>query len=243
MEIDWLVVIFEVLNFGVLVVLLQRFLFRPIRRTLQQRREDLEKTQHEVEAREQAATSEREQYEARRRELDQQAEAQLEAAMAEGRERAEHLVAEARERARQMVTTAEQQVAGARRHALEHLRTEVLSLATDAAARVIRHMDAPPITLAYARRAAHGFAEIFTDDMPDTIAVEVGEDTDPDAIVEQLRTVLGPAPQLEVTVEPSIVAGVRLRAAGHEVEASVTASLAQWYAQRIGSELGAEAAQ
>ena len=243
MEIDWTVVAFEVLNFGVLVLLLQRFLFRPVRRALRERREEIEKTQREVEAREHAAATATAEYQALRRELEQQAEARIDEALAKGRTRAEQLIAEGRERARTMVASAEQQVVGARRHALEHLRSEVLSLATDAAARVIHHMDAPPIALAYARKAAHGFAELFTDEVPDAIVVEVGEDADPDAVEAQLRSVLGPAPRFERSVDPTIVAGVRLRAEGHEVEASVTASLAQWYAQRIGEEVPMEAAQ
>ncbi|MCA9654271.1 MAG: F0F1 ATP synthase subunit delta [Myxococcales bacterium] len=243
MEIDWTVVAFEVLNFGVLVVLLQRFLFRPIRRTLDQRREQIEKTQHDVEAREAAAAQQRQEYEQRLRELEDRAEQRLAAALEEGRQRSERLIEETREQARQMVTTAEQQAAGAHRRALEGLRTEVLALATDAASRVIRHMDAPPIALAYARRAAHGFAELFTDELPADITAEVGEDADEEAIVAELRKVLGEGPRIEVSVDPSIVSGARLRAEGHEVEASVTASLARWYAQRVGEGLGAEAAE
>lgn len=243
MEIDWTIVAFEVLNFGVLVVLLQRFLFRPVRRALDERREHIEKTQREVEAREAAAAQERESYEARRRELEDQAEAQLEAALTEARDRAQQLVVEGRDRSRELIATAEEQIVGARRHALDQLRTEVLSLATEAAARVIRHMDAPPIALAYARRAAHGFAELFTDRLPESIVAEVGEDADPEAIEAELRKVLGPAARFELAVEPSIVSGVRLRAEGHEVEASVSASLAQWYERQIGSDTAAEAAQ
>jgi hypothetical protein len=94
-------------------------------------------------------------------------------------------------------------------------------------------MDAPAIACAYARRAAHGFAEIFADGVPGSVQVEVGQDADPEQIERALRAVLGSAPTFELVVDPDIVAGARLRAEGHEVEASVSASLRRWYAEQL----------
>jgi len=236
MDIDWTVLAFEVVNFGVLVVLLRRFLYRPVQRAIAARREEIEKVQHELKAREETAASTIEDYESRLRALEQQARERLESALTEGRERAEALVVEGREQARAMLTAAEQQARAGRRRALEHLRLEVLSLAAEAAAQVVRHMDAPAIASAYARRAAHGFAELVDGEPTGPVQVAMGEDADPEAIEAELRAVLGPGPALELTVDPDIVAGVRLRAEGTEVEASASASLRQWYEQQLGDD-------
>lgn len=234
MDIDWTVLAFEVVNFGVLVVLLQRFLYRPVQRAIAARREEIERVQHELKDREQAAARTIEDYEGRLLALEQQARERMEEAAVEGRERAEALVAEGREQARATVAAAEQQSQVGRRRALEHLRLEVLSLAAEAAAQVVRHMEAPEVARAYARRAAHGFAELVDGELAGPVQVAVGEDADPDAIEAELRAVLGPTLVLELAVDPGIVAGARLQAQGYEVEASASASLRRWYEQQLG---------
>lgn len=236
MDIDWSVVAFEVLNFGVLLLLLRRFLFRPVQRAIATRRDELERSRRDAEARELAASQAKTEYEHRRRALEGEAGQRLEAAIAEGRAQAEALVEAAREQARRLLAATEQQAVVARRRSLEHLRTEVLGLGAEAAARVVQHMEEPAIACAYARRAAHGFAEIFGDEVPRSVHVEVGQDVDPERVVQELRAILGPEPVLELVVDASIVAGARLRAEGHEVEASVSASLHRWYEEQLGED-------
>lgn len=233
MDIEWSVVAFEVINFAVLVALLQRFLFRPVQRAIAARRDELEQASRAVEAREQAAASTRETYEQRLRALEDEAGARMEAALAEGRERAQALVVEGREQARQFVTAAEQQMSGARLHALEQLRLEVLRLAAAAAGRVVGQLDVPEIARNYARRGAHRLAETFAEGLPGPVHVAVGEGVDLDEIEHELHAVLGPAVELELVVDPSIVAGATLRVEGHEVEASVSASLRRWYDEQL----------
>jgi F-type H+-transporting ATPase subunit b len=234
MDIEWPIVAFEVLNFAVLVVLLRRFLFRPVQRALIARRDEIERERVEVEGREQAAVRRQSEYEERRGALEAEADERLEVALSEGRGRAEALVAEARDQARHLVTAAELQVAAARRRALEQLRVEVLRLSAEAAERVVPELEAPAIARAQARRAAHRLAAAFVDGrVAGQVEAAVGNDEDREPIAEEVRAVLGPAVALELTVDPSIVAGVRLRAAGHEVEASVSASLRRWYEERM----------
>ncbi len=48
MRVDLTVVLFEVLNFAVLVWLLKRFLFVPVRRTLLARRVEIERVRNEA---------------------------------------------------------------------------------------------------------------------------------------------------------------------------------------------------
>lgn len=233
MDIEWPIVAFEVLNFAVLVLLLRRFLFRPVQRALVARRDELERVRAEVETREQAAAQRQGEYEGRLRALDTDSRERLEAVLTEGRTRAEALLAEARDQARHLVTAAELQVAAARHRALEQLRVEVLRLAAEAAERVVPELEVPAIARAQARRAARRLADAFAGGVPGPVRIAVGDDVEPEPIAHEVRAVLGSATVLELSVDPSIVAGVRLRAAGHEVEASVSASLRRWFDERI----------
>jgi F-type H+-transporting ATPase subunit b len=240
MDVEWPIVAFEVLNFAVLVLLLRRLLFRPVQRVLAERRHELESARVEVEAREQVAMRLQAEHEARLRSLDAEAHARLESAVAEGRTRAEAMLAEAREQARSLESNAELQVAAARRRALERVRVEVLRLAAEAAQRVVPELEGPAVARAQARRAAHRLAEALVGGTPGRVRVAVGSDVEPEPVEQELRAVLGPAVALELSVDPSIVSGVRLYAAGHEVEASVSASLRRWYDERIDDPGGHE---
>jgi F-type H+-transporting ATPase subunit b len=233
MEIEWPIVAFEVLNFAVLVLLLRRFLFRPVQRMLAARCDEIERAHVELEAREQAATRLQGEYEARSRSLDSEVHEQREAVLAEAHARAEALLAEARDQARQLMTNAELQIAAARRRALQQLRVEVLRLAAEAAERVIPELESPAVTRAQARRAARRLTEALGEHVPGPVRATVGREDEREAVVHELRAVLGVTPALELSVDPTIVSGVRLRAAGHEVEASVSASLRRWYDERI----------
>jgi len=236
MDIDWTVVAFEILNFGVLVMLMRRFLFRPVQRALTVRREAIEKDRRDLEEREAAVTTLREEYDRRLREIDEQARGRLDAAVTEARAEAEVLVQQGREEARRLIGGAEQQTITARRRALEQLRLEVLALASEAATRIVQHMEVPMVACAYARRAAHGFASVLSgEDMPTVVQAATGEDADPDEIEKELRVILGSRVQIEISIDPQIVAGVRLRARGHEVEASASSSLRAWYEQQLAN--------
>lgn len=233
MDIEWHVVAFEVINFAVLVALLQRFLFRPVQRAIAARRDELEKANHEAATREQAAALARKTYEQRLQALEDESHARMETAIAEGRERADALVVEGREQAQHLVSAAEQQMVSARRHALEQLRVDVLRLAAEAAGRVVGNLDVAAIAAAYARRGAHRLAEELTDGVPGPIQVAVGQGVDIEEIERELHAVLGPTVKLDMVVDPKIVAGARLRVEGHEVEASVSASLRRWYDEQL----------
>lgn len=235
MEIDWSIVVFEVLNFGVLVWLLKRFLFRPVAKALQERREAIEAQRHEVEAREAAAEQVRREFEDRVRGLDQRARTTIEQAMEEGRQRRADAIDEGRSKAREMLDEAREEIATGRRQALHELRREVLGLASAAATRVVRDMSERSVTRAFTRRAAHALQDAARDLGEAAIEVWVPPDEDTDAIVAELHDELGPV-VLRVNTDPELVAGVRLVAGGREVESSASASLAAWYAEQLGEQ-------
>lgn len=230
MRVDWTLVLFELINFGVLVVLLDRFVFRPVKRTLEQRRVDMAEREQQTVAREQAAAQLREQYEAELRRIEQLAAERVQAALSEARTQAEALIGEGRKHARELVARAEDELATGRRRALEHFRVEVLGLATEAAGRVIRELGAPEVGQAFTRRALHALEDALgRGPIIGRVDVFVSPELDPADIEAMVRKAMPGIQHLHVTRDPSLIAGVRMAADGHEVQASAGASLDAWY--------------
>jgi F-type H+-transporting ATPase subunit b len=236
MEIDWTVVAFEGLNFAILVVVLQRFLFRPVKNALETRRREIEAQRSDMEAREAAATELRASYEAKLDQLEEELRAKADAVMDTAHEKAGKIIEDGRAQAKQLVDSAGRECETARKRALEQMRLEVFNLAVDAATRVVRHMGAPSVALAYARRAAHDCQEILEglESPPvEPVVLLTGPDADIDEVKAEVGSILGASVSLAASVDPEIVAGVRIAFAGHEVEASASATLQHWYAARI----------
>lgn len=231
-----MVVAFEALNFAVLVLLMRRFLFRPVAKAVDARRQQIQAERTEMEVREAAAAAVQEEYAAKRGALEAEMDAKAETVIAEAERRAGEIIEEGRQRAKALVASTNEECDLARARALEELRLEVSALAVDAATRVIRNMGTPSVSSAYARRAGHTLQELLTEgratlDRP--IEVHVAQDAEPDAVLEELRAILGPRADFVTHTDPDLVGGVRLQIAGHEVEASASSSLRRWYEEAI----------
>ena len=233
MEIDPTVVAFETINFVVLVAILRRFLFRPVREALEKRRGEVEAARAAAEQRQSEAAATRSEYEVLAAELREQRQERIDEAVAQGRTDAHVIVTDAREQARRRLEDADAEIEAARRRALVALRREVAVLATAAAQRVVAHLGVPSVVLGFTRRAAHALADELSDAPPREVDVAHGPDDDPAAIEQALRESFGPDVMLRLEVDPAIVAGVRLQASGHEVEASASASLDDWYEREV----------
>ncbi|MGM0585640.1 MAG: hypothetical protein ACQEUZ_13425 [Pseudomonadota bacterium] len=97
MQIDWLTVAAQVVNFLVLVWLLRRFLYGPITRAMAAREERIESRLAEARAKRDEATRRTEDLEAERQELEDQRQRMLEEVREEARELREKLERELRE--------------------------------------------------------------------------------------------------------------------------------------------------
>lgn len=232
MDLDWTTVIFEIINFGVLALLLVRFLFKPVRKVLGERKQEVERAYGEAKTARAESDAAKTEFERRRVELDTQVAAALEQAKIEGEQAARKIVEAAREATREARATLELELERARVEALERLRPEVVQLALEAGRRVLLDMHAGDIALAFARRGAERLREeLGTTRARPRIDVHVSPDADVDAVSLALEHALEGA-QLGMEVDPSLVGGVKLIADGLEVESSAGASLARWFAQR-----------
>lgn len=226
MELDPKLLAFELINFVVLMLILRRFLFGPVRRTLERRREEIEQRNTEILAREAAARELEQRCRAQQLELEAEGERTRSEARRRGREEADQLVAAAREAMAKARAEMEREQAARTERALEELRPQLLDLALEAALRVARDLSRDALVAEYAFEAATRVKR----EAPDAEALEVrhSPEADPAAVEAAVRSVLGAGWNLDLVADPEVVAGVRLQAGDLEVEASAGASLEDW---------------
>jgi F-type H+-transporting ATPase subunit b len=229
MEVDWLTVVFEMINFGLLVLIALRFVFRPVREILERRQAELGERARETEAREAEAAAVRARFETEIAKIDELAEQRINAALGDARATAEDILQDARVSARAELDKAEAELSHARRRTLERFRGEILRLGTEAARRIVGELGGVEVGLAFARRAAHALDDAAGNGrLSGPVDVVHSPDLDADALRELLREQLG-AVELRLRIDDNLIAGVRLEAQGFEIEASAGSSLDAWY--------------
>ncbi|MEZ6186822.1 MAG: ATP synthase F0 subunit B [Planctomycetota bacterium] len=235
MNLSWQLVLFEVLNFCALMAILARFLYRPVREKLEERRAQLEGARREVEAREREAAEVKAQFAARLAALEQEAADLRAAGRRRGADEAERLIDEAREDARRERERFQETLARSERLAFEGAREQVLRLAVEGAARALDGLGLPDLATAYARLGSQRLAqELGARQAGEPVQVQLSPDAEPEAIRAVLEQVLGPRP-MELSADPELTGGVRLRLGDLQVEASAGATLGAWL-ERAGRE-------
>lgn len=142
MQIDWWTFVLQGINFLVLVWLLWRFLYRPVKAIIEKRKEVAEQAFAKADAAAQEAAEEKKKFEAARAELAQERRDTIKAAHEETAAEREKILDEARKEAERIVEKARATVAREREAALKELRGEIVGLAGDLAGRILR--DAGP---------------------------------------------------------------------------------------------------
>jgi len=130
--------IIQAVNFLLLLLLLYRFLYRPLLRALESRSAAIKEQLEEAQAAREGAQRQLADSEARLREARAEAQAAREAAQREAQELRERLTAQAREEASRLVASARAEIEQDVRRAKAELREEVGDLAVAIAERLIR---------------------------------------------------------------------------------------------------------
>jgi len=227
-SIDWRLVLFELLNFAVLMVLLGRFLFRPVREALAARRSEIEQRNAELAAQQADAAALRDEYRAKIAGAEQEGERLRAEVRREAEEKAEHIVAAAR---RDMDLARERQQADlelARRRSLESLRDQVVALSVQGAAKVVAGMSETSVASAYAREGARRLLEAGALPQDATVRLWTSPDADPDDVRQVVGKVLHDRCALQTDADPELVGGVRFAFRDLEVDASAGAALKRW---------------
>ncbi|PRP94857.1 ATP synthase F0 subunit B [Enhygromyxa salina] len=238
MQLDWTTVVFELINFGVLMLLLTRFLFKPVRELLLERKREVASAQVLAETARTESEAAKAQFEGRQRELEAEAKALQDRAKAEAEQTANELIEAGREDIRRARARFEAELERARVEALERLRPELIQLTFEAGRRLLADMQLGELAQAFASRGALSLRDALAADQSDLadkrVRAWVSPDADLHAVSRVLEQTLGDS-QLELDVDSSLVGGVKLIADGVEVEASAGASLGRWLREQLGA--------
>lgn len=137
MQFSWWTFALQVINFLILVWLLQRFLYRPVRKVLDQRRALVDSRLEEAEKSKQAAEEEKKRLENDRAQFEAEREKRLADLHKELAAEKDKILAEARAEADKIVDQGRQRIESEREEAFEKLKADIAGLAADMAARTL----------------------------------------------------------------------------------------------------------
>lgn len=132
-----LTLVLQVVNFLILIVLLQRFLYKPLTQFLATRAEGIKRSLEEAKAAREAAARAQQEYEARIAATRREAAAMREAAVREVEEERQRLLKASRDEATRLLTEAKTQIEQEVKRAKAELRKEVVGLSVGIAERLI----------------------------------------------------------------------------------------------------------
>ncbi len=233
--VSWL---WQLLAFAGLVYLLNRLLFKPIRKTLDERAERIRESMEEAERIKQQALRADEEYQARQEEARREAAGIIARAREEARQERERILQQAEAEARQRRADAEAQIELERRDMLRQARQQVAGLAVLAAGRIIgeeldgaRHRRlAEEQVVALAEPLAELRQALLTLPTEAVRAVQVrsavplAEELQAQ-VREQVTGVLGEGVEVRFGVEPGIIGGLVLQVGDQVVDLSVARKL------------------
>jgi F-type H+-transporting ATPase subunit b len=231
--------LFEVLNFLVLAFVLHRLLYRPLRESIDRRRDEEARARADAEkARAETAAMRRrlEEHEAR---LDQDRREMLQLVAADAEVARRKLLAEADEAARRRREEAEAAVARERSEALDALRGDLARVAVDFAERLLREACDASLHCQLALRLAEALDNLPGDEREqlrrewqpeDGVTAEAAADLDAatrERLAAAVTTMLRRPVTLAVVVRPELLGGVRLRVGGRVWDATLGTRLAE----------------
>lgn len=138
MQIDWWTLLLQAINFLILVWLLWRFLYRPVREVVEKRRQVAEEALAEADTKKEEAEAAKQRYEDDRAHLAEERRQMLKQAHADLEKEREAALQEAQKQAEAMLEEARQTIAKERGEALTEIRDQVAEMAAGLAADILR---------------------------------------------------------------------------------------------------------
>lgn len=130
--------VWEIINFLVLLWLLKKFLYGPITQILQERSQKIEGDIEQAEKKKEEAEKSKQEYEAELREARDKAQEIIEEAEVRGKKKAKKIIGEAEEEAEQIRENKMKEIEQAKKDARDELRTEVSSISLLVAGKFIQ---------------------------------------------------------------------------------------------------------
>lgn len=230
MDIDWITVAAQVVNFLILVYLLKRFLYGPIIRAMDRREERITKRLQDASEREDEAEERAQEYREKREALEEEREQRLEEAREEAEQERKQRVEEARDEIEALKQEWRDEVEREKSEFLESVRKQAFQEVTRIVRRILDDLAG--------RDLEHEIVRVFNkrlqdmdDDTRDALregddrievvtAFELDED-DRSRLSETLQETVGKKRDIEFTQSDELRCGIALRAGGRKISWSV----------------------
>lgn len=222
MHFDWWTFALQTVNFAVLVWLLNRFLYRPVLRMIEARRQEVDKQFAGAKAAEQKADAKLKEVESERAKIDAEREQITKAATQEAAETARIRAAQAEAQAEALMEDTRKTLAREREQAKAELHQFALDMAADMARKLVSELPAEKRAEAWLERIDGYFAKLPPQERKalvgqaangTPIGVTSAVPLPPDAAEawrKRLRQILGGKAAVTFAVDPQLIAGVEL---------------------------------
>lgn len=240
LQIDGISLLWQIVNFVALLVILNFLLFRPLRRKLNERGQAIADTLQNARDQEAAAVELRQQWEQRMRNVEQEAEEIIEQARQQAEARGAELLAEARRRLERLEAEQLADLQHRRDELVAQHYDEFLEALVDIAGSVVRsvttrraHDDLVTNLQASIYQLPQAEIEEYRHIMADR--VPIASVTTPVALtadqtqtlIDTLSSAIDRRMELQVTVDPALIAGLRVRVADRLFDNSIQQQLAR----------------
>ncbi len=233
MDIDWVTVAAQVVNFLILVFLLKRFLYNPVIRVMDRREQGISDRLERARAREEEAESRAGEYEQAQQALVAERDRRLEAARQEAEETRQRLVDEARAEVAERRQQWRDALSSDRKRVEHALYRQVVESVTDIARQVLDDLAGESLERLVLERFLERLEngdDVSRDDLEslldedDRLLVrsrfELGESAR-SRLSEVLENRLGRAPELRVETDDSLICGIAIEGEGQRIGWSI----------------------
>jgi F-type H+-transporting ATPase subunit b len=243
LNLDVATIIFQIINFLAFFGLLYWLLFKPVRATIRQRREQRERMLREVERERQAVSVQRAELDERLSRLDEETANMIALARERAEEERRELLRETREEVEQILVEAQADAYRIRSQAVEAFHNELVDAILHVSGTIIRNTVPDSVHDALIRQLSERIWEMGRTDIERVEAFRSSlgerEPTAHVATAESLaleqqgllaRTLTAFADRhvdLEVNVDPDLVAGVRVRIGDIIIDSSIAGQMAE----------------
>ena len=233
MTFDWIAVAAQVLNFLILLWILNRLVYRPLSRAMEAREARIRDGFRRAEAAERAAKEEAASLAAERADIESRRKALLEAARSDAEDLSDRLTQEAREEAARLRRDWAERLEAEGAEFLAEMRRRTGDRLTALARRALSDLASEPLEAAIANAFAARLAALPADTAEalrkaaahdGTAVIESASPLGPApraVLCDAARTLLGDGVALEIAENPELICGVRVRARGQSVQLSL----------------------
>ncbi|HMB75845.1 MAG TPA: hypothetical protein VKN76_05570 [Kiloniellaceae bacterium] len=224
MQIEWWTLAIQAVNFLVLLWLLRRFLYRPVRAVIEKRRAESDAAFAQAAAKEAEVEELKQQLEAERSAVAEERQAMLKKLHQEAAAEHDKSLERARDEARTLTEAARTAIEKERQAALHDLQGQTAQLAVELAARLLGQMEADLPPDAYLTKLEMQLKSLSSVELDELKADLAGQGGAPVVVTAQplpvdtqdrwrrrLAAIVGPADATAFETDPALVGGAEIR--------------------------------